>query len=169
MVCVFGSGSLSSRARQRDTNDEFDEDVDDESNRDLDVRADGHVSSFQTFNQVLENEQGIYVSGHAASCDVSNNPDAEEPDESSPIHYHLPPLPQFEHVENFGNVISSNWTPWVQHTTSYSSGEFVAGQGFSSKSDLQNAAKIYSIKAHQEFVVAASSKKIIVLRCKKAK
>ena len=44
---------------------------------------------------------------HAASCDVSNNPDAKEPDESSPIHYHLPPSPQFEHVQNFGNFISS--------------------------------------------------------------
>ena len=70
-------------------NDEFDEDVDDESNGD----ADGHVSSFQIFNQVLENEQGIYVSTYAASCDVSNNPNVEEPDESSPVHYHLSPTP----------------------------------------------------------------------------
>ena len=88
-------------------NDESDEDVDDESNEDADVQADGHVSSFQIFNQVLENNQGIYVSAHAAACDVSNNPDVEEPDESSPIHYHLPPTPQFEHVENLSNVISS--------------------------------------------------------------
>ena len=76
-----------------EANDESDEDVDNESNVDLDVRAFGHVSSFQTFNQVLENEQGIYVSTHAASCDVSNNPDVEEPYESSPIHYHLPLSP----------------------------------------------------------------------------
>ena len=68
-----------------EANDEFDEDVDDESNRDLDVQANGHVSSFHTFNQVLENEQGIYVSAHAAYCDVSNNSDAEEPGEPSPI------------------------------------------------------------------------------------
>ena len=60
---------------------------------------------------------------HTTSYDVSNNPNAEEPDESSPVHYHLPPLPQFEYVENFGNVISSDWTPWVQHTTGYLSGE----------------------------------------------
>ena len=116
----------------------------------------------------MENEQEIYVSAHAVSCDVSNNPDVEEPDESSPIHYHLPLTPQFEHVENLGNAISSGWTPWVQHTTGYSSGEFVVGQVFNSKSDLQEAAKIYSIKAHQEFVVVASSKKLLVLRCKKA-
>ena len=82
----------------------------------------------------MENEQGIYVSTHAASCDVSNNPDAEEPVESSPVHYHLPPSPQFKHVENFGNDISSDWTPWVQHITGYSSGEYVADQVFSSKS-----------------------------------
>ena len=86
---------------------------------------------------------------HAASCDVSNNPDAEELDESSPVHYHLPPSPRFEHVENFGNAISSYWTSWVQHTIGSSSGEFVAGQVFNSKYDLQEAAKIYSIKAHQ--------------------
>ena len=35
-------------------NYEFDEDVDDESNGDLDVIADGHISSFHTFNQVLD-------------------------------------------------------------------------------------------------------------------
>ena len=142
-----------------EANVESDEDVDDESNGDLDVQADGHVSSFRTFNQVVENEQGIYVSAHVASCDVSNNPNDEEPNESSPVHYHLPPSPQFEHVQNFGNAISSDWTPWVQHTTRYSNGEFVDGQVFNSKSNLQEAAKFYSIKAHQE---------LIILRCKKA-
>ena len=68
-----------------EANDESDDDVDDGSNGNLDVQGDGHVSSFHTFNQVLENEQGIYVSMHAASCDVSNNPNAEKLDESSPI------------------------------------------------------------------------------------
>ena len=47
-----------------EANDESDEDVDDESNGDLDVQSDGHVSSFRTYNQVLENEQGIYVFVH---------------------------------------------------------------------------------------------------------
>ena len=56
----------------------------------------------------------------------------------------------------------------MQHTTGYSSGEFVVGQVFNSKFDLQEAVKIYSIKAYQEFVVVASSKKLLVLRCKKA-
>ena len=32
------------------------EEANDESNGDLDIQAYGHVSSFQTFNQVLENE-----------------------------------------------------------------------------------------------------------------
>ena len=50
----------------------------------------------------------IYVSVHAASCDVSNNLDVEEPAESSTV-----PSPQFEHVQNFGNAISSDWTPWA--------------------------------------------------------
>ena len=96
----------------------------------------------------MENEQEVYVSTHAASYDVSNNPDVEEPYESSPVHYHLPPTPQFEHVENLGNAISSGWTPWVQHTIGYSTGEFVVDQIFNYKSDLQEVVKIYSIKAH---------------------
>ena len=45
-----------------EANDESNEDDDDESNGDIDVQADGHLSFFHTFNQVLENEQGIYVS-----------------------------------------------------------------------------------------------------------
>ena len=149
-------------------NDESGED-DDEYDDDLHVQADGHVSSFQTTNQVLENERGLFVSAHALSCDVSNIADDDEgPDESAPIQYHLPPTPCFEHVENIDIVISSGWTPWVQETTSSASGEFVVGQVFNSKSELQEAAKIYSIRAHQEFVVVASSKKLLVLRCKKA-
>ena len=151
-------------------NDEYAEDVDDECDGDDgDVEVDGHASFFRMFNQVLENEQGIYVSTQAPSCDVSNHPDDETLDEPSPVNYHLPPTPQFQHVENLDNAVASCWTPWVQHTTSNSSGEFVIGQVFNSKSDLQEAAKIYSIKAHQEYVVVASSKKLLVLRCKKAK
>ena len=33
---------------------------------------------------------------------------------------------------------------------------------------MQDAIKLYSIKAHQQYVVVASSKKLLVLRCKKA-
>ena len=39
-----------------EANVESDEDVNDESNGDLNVQVDGHVSSFQTFNKVLESE-----------------------------------------------------------------------------------------------------------------
>ena len=56
----------------------------------------------------------------------------------------------------------------MKHTIGYSSGEFVVGQVFNFKYALQEAAKIYSIKAHQEFMVVVSSKKLLVLRCKKA-
>ena len=43
-------------------NDEYDEDVNDECDGDDEyVDVDGHASSFQTFNQVLEKEQGIYA------------------------------------------------------------------------------------------------------------
>ena len=150
-------------------NDEYDEDVDEEGvGDDGDVEVDGHSSSFRTFNQVLKNEQGIYVSAQAPSCDVSNHPNDDTLDESAPVNYHLPPTPQFQHVENLDNVVASCWTPWVQHTTGNSSGEFVIGQVFNSKFYLQDATKIYSIKAHQEYVVVISSKKLLVLRCKKA-
>ena len=67
-----------------EANDESDKNVGDESNENTDVQTDGHVSSFQIFNQNLGNEQVIYVYAHAASCDVSNSLDVEEPDESSP-------------------------------------------------------------------------------------
>ena len=54
-------------------NDEYDKDFNDECDGDdEDVDVDGHASSFLTFNQVLENEQEIYVSAQAPSCDVSN-------------------------------------------------------------------------------------------------
>ena len=77
----------------KEANDESDEDGDVESNRDINDQVDGHVSSFHTLNQFLENGQGIYVSMDAASCDVSNNPDTEDPDESSLVQYHLAPSP----------------------------------------------------------------------------
>ena len=56
----------------------------------------------------------------------------------------------------------------MQRTTGYSSGEFVIGHIFNSKSYLQEAAKIYSITANQDYIVVASSKNLLVLRCKKA-
>ena len=121
----------------------------------------------------MKNEQGRYLSVDVPSCDISNKPDPEDldledPDEKGTINYYLAPSPQFENAENFGNVVSSNWTPWVNYNTANSSGEFVVGQVFSSKVALQDAVKLYFIKAHQKYVVIASSKKILVLKCKKA-
>ena len=86
---IYGVYGDDEDCEYEEANDESDEDVDDESNGDLDVQADGHVSFFQTFNQVFENEQGIYVFAHAASCDLSINPNAEEPDESSPVRLYF--------------------------------------------------------------------------------
>ncbi|RVW12189.1 Serine/threonine-protein phosphatase 7 long form-like [Vitis vinifera] len=45
----------------------------------------------------------------------------------------------------------------------------MVGQVFNSKANLQHAAKLYSITAHQEYVVVESTTKLLVLRCKKAK
>ena len=102
------------------------------------------------------------------SCDVSNSLDLEDLEESPPIMYHLAPSPRFENVENFGNYVSSDYTPWVNYNTGNSSGEFVVSQVFTSKASLQDVVKLYSIKAHQQYMVVASSKKLLVLRCKKA-
>ena len=54
----------------------------------------------------------------------------------------------------------------MNYNIANSSGEFVVGQVFSSKAALQDV-KLYTIKAHQQYVVVASSKKLLVLRCKK--
>ena len=76
-----------------------DEDGDNESDGDGDVQVDGHVPSFLTINQLMENEQGRYISMDVPSCDVSNNPDPEDPDERGTVNYY------------FGNIVSSDWTP----------------------------------------------------------
>ena len=52
----------------------------------------------------------------------------------------------------------------MNYNTANSSREFVVGQVFSSKVALQDAVILYSI----QYVVLASSKKLLVLRCKKA-
>ena len=122
-----------------------------------------------TLNQLIDNEQGRYVYVDVPNCDVSTNLDPENPDERGTVNYYLAPSPQFENVENFGNVVSSDWTPWVNYNTINSSGKLIVGQGFTSKDVLQDAANLYSIKAHHQYVVVPSSKKLLVLRCKKAK
>ena len=66
----------------------------------------------------MENEQGRYLSVDVLSCDVSNNSDLEDLDpedldERGTVNYYLALSPRFENVENFGNVVSSDWTPWV--------------------------------------------------------
>ena len=102
----------------------------------------------------MENKQGRYLSVDVLSCDVSNNLDPkdldlEDLDERGIVNYFLAPLPQFENVENFGNAVSRDWTPWVNYNTTNSSGEFVVGWVFSSKVALQDVIKLYSIKTHQ--------------------
>ena len=79
----------------------------DEENNNVNV-----VSSFLALHEAMEGEQGRYVFVDGEGCDMSNNPDPEDPIEFSPVQYHSTPSLQFENVENIGNVISSDWTPW---------------------------------------------------------
>ena len=58
--------------------------------------------------------------------------------------------------------------PWENTNIGNSGGEFMVGQVFNLKVDLQHAAKLYSISAHQKYVVVSSTTKLLVLRCKKA-
>ena len=149
---------------------EDDEDCDDESagDGDGDVQADGHVLPFLNLHQLTENVQGRYVSVDMESCSVSNNLNPKGPKERGTIKYHLALSPQFENVKNFGNVVSSVWTPWVNYNNTNSSGELLACHVFTSKVSLQDALKLYSIKAHQQYVIIVSSKQLLVVRCKKA-
>ena len=117
----------------------------------------------------MKNEQKRYLYVHVLSCDVLNIPTSEDLEERGTINYYLVSSPQFENVEKFGNVVSSDWTPWVNYNTANSSGEFVVSQVFTSKAALQDVVKLYSIKAHQQYMVVVSSKKLLMLRCKKAK
>ena len=80
----------------------------------------------------MENEQGRYLFVDVPSYDVSNNTnpkdlDPKDPDGRGTVNYYLASSPQFENVENFGNAILSDWTPWVNHNAANSSKEFVDG------------------------------------------
>nr|CAN62346.1 hypothetical protein VITISV_006921 [Vitis vinifera] len=168
--------------------DEYEEECesqegDDQSERAEDVQRDGDgmfkfideennnvnvVSSFLALHKAMESEQGRYVSVDREGYDMSNNPDPEDLIEFSPVQYHLAPSLQFENVENIGNSVSSDWTPWGNANIGNLGGEFMVGQVFNSKADLQHAVKLYSISAHQEYIVVSSTTKLLVLRCKKA-
>ena len=109
-----------------------DDEGDDESDGDGDVQANGHVLSFLTINQLMENEQERYLFVDVSSYDVSNNPDPEDfdpedSDERGTINYYLAPSHKFENVRNFGNAVSSDWAPWVNYNIANSTGEFVVG------------------------------------------
>ena len=75
----------------------------------------------------MENEKGRYVFVDVPSCDVSKNTNPEDPEERRIAKYYLAPSPQFENGENFGNVVSSDWTPWVNCNTGNASREFLVG------------------------------------------
>ena len=57
-------------------------------------------------------------------CDMSNNPDPEDPIKFSLVQYNSAPSLQFENIENIGNVVSSDWTPWGNTNIGNSGGEF---------------------------------------------
>ena len=95
---------------------------DDQSEGAKDIQHDGHgafefmdeennnvnvVSSFLTLHKAMESEQGRYFSVDGECCDMSNNPNPEDPIEFSLFQYHSAPSLQFKNVENIGNVVSS--------------------------------------------------------------
>ena len=135
---------------------------DDQSERVGDVQHDGHgvfefmdeennnvnvVLSFLALHEAMESEEGRYVSVDGEGCEISNNLNPKDLMEFFPVQHHSAPSLQFENVENIGNVISSDWTPWGNTNIGNSCGEFMVGQVFNSKAYLQHAANLYSISA----------------------
>ncbi|RVW20570.1 hypothetical protein CK203_111759 [Vitis vinifera] len=49
------------------------------------------VREQKMFNMMAMGEQGRYVSVDGEGCDMSNNPDLENPMEFSPVQYHSAP------------------------------------------------------------------------------
>ncbi|RVW78764.1 hypothetical protein CK203_050964 [Vitis vinifera] len=115
---------------------------DDQSEKAEDVQYDDHgvfkfineennnvnvVSSFLALHEAMESEQGRYVSVDGEGCYMSNNPDPEDPMEFSLVQYHSAPSLQFENVENIGNAVSSDRTPWGNTDIGNLGGEFIVG------------------------------------------
>ncbi|KAL6336217.1 hypothetical protein AAG906_011099 [Vitis piasezkii] len=113
---------------------------DDQSERAEDVQHDGHgvfefmdeennnvnvVSSFLALHEAMESEEGRYVSVDGEGCEISNNPNPKDLMEFFPVQHHSTPSLQFENVENIGNVVSSDWTPWGNTNIGNSCGEFM--------------------------------------------
>ena len=55
----------------------------------------------------------------------------------------------------------------MNYNTKNSCREILVGQVFTSKVSLKDVVKLYSIKENQHYMIVASSKKLLVLRCKK--
>ena len=85
----------------------------------------------------------------------------------APVSYHMPPTQQFLNMDKAINCIVSDWTPWKNPTLGNVDGELLISQIFPSKSDLQHALKMFSIKSHQKFTVYRSNVSALVLKCKK--
>ncbi|RVW88727.1 hypothetical protein CK203_043743 [Vitis vinifera] len=113
-------------------------------------------SPFLAVREVIEREQMRYVVVDGEECNLSKNPnteDLDDPIELSPMQNHLAPSPLFENVENISHVVSSDWTPWGNTLMRHLIGEFIVGQIFNSKRDLQHVVKMYSINSHQGYIV----------------
>ncbi|RVW70446.1 hypothetical protein CK203_058335 [Vitis vinifera] len=123
----------------------------DEENNNVNV-----VSSFLALHEAMEGEQGRYVSVDREGCDMSNKPDHEDPIEFSPVQYHSAPSLQFENVENIGNAVSSDWTPWGNTNIGNSGGEFMVGQVLIQKqiyNMLRSCTLLVHIKSTTSFAI----------------
>ncbi|KAL6323216.1 hypothetical protein AAG906_029223 [Vitis piasezkii] len=177
-TCITSNVQNPFTFEHRSEEDEEDEEIrqcDDDSVGAEDVHNDDNQERegslhFLVVYEAIEREQIRYVDLDERGCNLSNNPDTEDlddPIELSPMQYHLAPSPQFENVEIIGHVVSSDWTPWGSTLTGHPIREFIVGQIFNSKGDLQHVVKMYSINLHQKYIVLSSTKKLLVLRYKK--
>ncbi|RVW42730.1 Serine/threonine-protein phosphatase 7 long form-like [Vitis vinifera] len=167
--CGPSSAPVAMTYECRADEDEDEEKCESQEGDDLSERAEDIQHDDDRVFEVIdeENNNVNVVSSFLALHEAMEDP--EDPIEFSPVQYHSAPSLQFENVENIGNAVSSDWTLWGNTNIGNLGGEFMVGQVFNSKADLKHAAKLYSISAHQEYIVVESTTKLLVLRCKKAK
>ncbi|KAL6332220.1 hypothetical protein AAG906_001935 [Vitis piasezkii] len=116
----------------------------------LEIKNDSGVAQMlEMHNRFGINEVELFV--EQVSIDLQMN---------SPIGNCMPLLlsendstSNFENVENIGHVVSSEWTPWGNTLMGHPTGEFIIGQIFNSKGDLQHRLRATVVKGTSLFEI----------------
>ncbi|KAL6560408.1 hypothetical protein OROGR_003967 [Orobanche gracilis] len=82
--------------------------------------------------------------------------------------YEDAPGDEFTNIDRINDAVADVVIPRQESCKPNDSGELYVGQRFNSKDELQTAVKVYSLKAHQQYQVLHSSRKLWELKCKLA-